>query len=104
MVAIIALWALYFAGSDWLIEEQAASASDPLRTARLAVKTQILVLASLICLAVANELAIDDPTGHTSPGLGLFLFGGPMLYVAVQHWYLWAATGRRPITAPLARA
>jgi low temperature requirement protein LtrA len=102
MIAIIALWALYFGGSDKLIAEQAATAADPLRTARLAVNTQILVLASLICLAVANELAIEDPTGDGSPALSLLMFGGPMLYVGVQSWYLWAATRRRSAAGPIA--
>jgi low temperature requirement protein LtrA len=101
MVAIIALWALYFGGSDKLIAEQAATASDPLRTARLAVNTQILVLVSLICLAVANELAIDDPRGDVTPAISLLLFGGPMLYVAVQSWYLWAATKHRSLNGPI---
>jgi hypothetical protein len=28
------------------------------------------------------------------------MFGGPMLYVVVQHLYLWAATGRRTLAGP----
>jgi len=102
MIAIIALWALYFGGSDKLIAEQAASSSDPLRTARLAVNTQILVLASLISLAVASELAIEDPTGDSSLTLCLLMFGGPALYIAVQTWYLWAAIGRHATSGALA--
>lgn len=102
MVAIIGLWALYFGASDQLIAERAVTTSDPLRAARLAVNTQILVLASLICLAVANELAIDQPTGRTSLALGLLMFGGAALYVGVQSWYLWAVTGRGDIAGPMA--
>jgi low temperature requirement protein LtrA len=94
MVAIVALWALYFGGSDALVEDQAAATSDPLRAARLAVNTQVVVFASLIALAVANELAIDNPTGRTSATLGLLMFGGGVLYLAVQTWYLRALTGR----------
>jgi len=64
MVVIIALWALYFSGSDHLVNKQAETTSDPLRAARLAVNTQVVVFASLIAIAVANELAIAQPTAH----------------------------------------
>lgn len=93
MVAIIALWKLYFGRADRLIAERAATTSDPLRAARLAVNTQILVLAGLICLAVANELAIAQPTGDTDRALVLVMFGGPALYLGTQSWYLKAVTG-----------
>jgi low temperature requirement protein LtrA len=92
MVAIVALWALYFSGSDDLVNEQAATTSDPLRAARLAVNTQVIVFASLIELAVATELAIAHPTGPASTTLSLLMFGGPFLYLAVQTWYLHALT------------
>jgi hypothetical protein len=52
--------------------------------------------------AGANDLAIEDPTGRSTAALSLLMFGGPMLYVAVQHWYLWAATGRRAMAGPAA--
>jgi len=84
MIAIVALWALYFSGSDELVTEHAATTSDPLRAARLAVNTQVIIFASLIAMAVANELAITDPTGETSSALSLLMFGGPLLYLAVQ--------------------
>jgi low temperature requirement protein LtrA len=94
MVAIVALWALYFSGSDDLVNEQAATTSDPLRAARLAVNTQVVVFASLIALAVANERAIAHPTGPASTTLSLLMFGGSFLYLAVQTWYLHALTGQ----------
>ncbi|MFD4351263.1 low temperature requirement protein A [Nocardia sp. NPDC058518] len=40
MIAVIALWTLYFSLSDKLVDEQAAETSDPLRVARLAVNTR----------------------------------------------------------------
>jgi len=92
LVSTIALWALYFGSSDRLIRERAATTSDPLRAARLAVNTQVLVFAALIVLAVGNERAIADPTGDTTVPLLLLLFGGPALYLAVQAWYLHAVT------------
>ncbi len=96
LIAIIALWALYFGGSAKLIAEQAATTQDPLRAARIAVNTQILVLASLISLAVANEIYIHNPTRTGDASLSLLMFGGPALYVAVQNGYAWSLTSRIP--------
>jgi low temperature requirement protein LtrA len=104
MLSIIAMWALYFGRSDRLIAESASTATNPLRAARLAVNTQSLVLAGLICVAVATELAIADPAGKTSTATTILMFGGPALYVGVQTWYLRAVTGHRPTAGPVAIA
>ena len=96
LASTIALWALYFGTSDRRITERAANTSDPLRAARLAVNTQVLILAALIALAVGNEQAITHPTGDTTTALVLLLFGGPALYLAVQAWYLHAITDQFP--------
>jgi low temperature requirement protein LtrA len=96
LLSAIALWALYFGTSDRLISERATATSDPLRAARLAVNTQVIVFAALIVLAVGNERAITDPTGNTTLPLTLLLFGGPALYLAVQAWYLHAITNQIP--------
>lgn len=55
------------------------------------MNTQSLLLAGLICLAVANESAIEHPTDDMTYALTLLMFGGPALYIATTIWYVWAA-------------
>jgi low temperature requirement protein LtrA len=50
--------------------------------------------AGLITLAVGVELTIDDPAAGSGTALSLLLFGGPVLYLAAQGWYLKALTSR----------
>jgi low temperature requirement protein LtrA len=94
LTAISALWLLYFGGSDRLVSTAASTATDPLRVARIAVNSQLVVLAGLITLAVGVELTIDDPAAGSGTALSLLLFGGPVLYLAAQGWYLKALTSR----------
>lgn len=94
LLSIVALWALYFAGSAGLIDRHLESTRDPIRAARLAMNGLVIVMAGLILLAVANEVVITDPVGRPSRALSLLLFGGPLLYLLSQIWYLWAITGR----------
>lgn len=93
VLGTVALWALYFAGSDRLVTEQATGTSDPLRAARLAVNGQVVPAAGLIALAVGFELTIVEPLTPSSTTT-LLLFSGVLLYVGFQTWYLWALTGR----------
>jgi low temperature requirement protein LtrA len=90
--AAAALWALYFAGSDHLVNRHVETTSDPILAARLALNGEIVVVAGLIALAVGNELVIGHPHGRAAPSLVLLLFGGPFLYLLVQTWYLRIAT------------
>ena len=65
-VAAVALWALYFAGSDHLVNRHVETTTDPIYAARLAMNGEIVVVAGLIALAVGNELVIAHPRGDTS--------------------------------------
>lgn len=47
------------------------------------------MVAGLIALAVANEMAIAHPHGHASAALSLLLFGGPVFFLLTLGWYLW---------------
>ena len=46
-----------------------------------------------MALAVGNELVIARPDSDGSPALSLLLFGGALLYVASQTWYLRLTAG-----------
>ena len=94
VLGTVALWGLYFTGSDQLVSEHATTTGDPLRAARLAVNGQVVTAAGLIVLAVGYETAIHEPLAPAGITLSLLLFGGPLLYLGLQTWYLRALTGR----------
>jgi low temperature requirement protein LtrA len=76
LVTIVALWALYFGGSDHLVNRHVETTTDPIFAARMAVNVLLVVVAGLIALAVGNELVITHPHAHISVTLSLLLFGG----------------------------
>ena len=51
------------------------------------------MVAGLIAVAVANEQVIAHPHGRASAALSLLLYGGPILYLVAQGWYLWTVPG-----------
>jgi low temperature requirement protein LtrA len=63
---------------------------DPVRASRYAVNGLMGMVAGLIAVAVANEMVIAHPHGGASAALSLLLYGGPILYLVAQGWYLWA--------------
>jgi low temperature requirement protein LtrA len=87
-VSIVALWALYFGGSDRLVSGRARSTGDPIRAARMAMNGLLVAVAGLIVLAVGHETVIHHPGGGTTTPLALLLFGGPVLYILTQAWAL----------------
>ncbi len=97
LVAIVALWALYFAASDRLLSQYVEATTDPLFAARRTVNGLLIAVAGLIALAVGNALVIAQPRGHAPLSLALLLFGGPLLYLFSQAWYLWAVIGILPV-------
>ena len=94
-VVVAALWALFFGGSERIVERHLAATCDPLHAARLGANGQYVVLAGLIAVAVGCELVVTHPEDHGSARLGLLLFGGAFLYATTQTWYLHTTTGHR---------
>jgi Bacterial low temperature requirement A protein (LtrA) len=95
LAGTIALWALSFRRSHRLIIQHLEKTSDPIRASRHAVNALMVMVAGLIAVAVANKEVIAHPRGHTSLALSLLLAGGPILFLAVQGWYLWAVPNVR---------
>lgn len=87
LVTTVSLWALYFAGSDHLVNEHVENTTDPILAGRLTLSGEIVVVAGLIALAVGNELVILHPHGDTPARLSLLLFGGPLLHLLLQAGY-----------------
>jgi len=94
--SIVALWALYFVGSNHLVERHAEETTNPIRAARLAMNGLIVTGGGIILYAVGIELAIVHPYRGMTALMSILLFGGPILYLISQGWYLWKITGKIP--------
>ncbi|MCC6313249.1 MAG: low temperature requirement protein A [Thermomicrobiales bacterium] len=89
-IGVAALWALGFGSADRLILQNVGETSDPVPASRHAGNGLIVAVAGLIAVAVANNLAITHPRGHAPAALEPLLFGGSILFLIAQGWYLWA--------------
>lgn len=94
---IVALWDLTFGRSHGLVLLHIDKTSDPIHAGRHAVNALIAMVAGLIASAVANEKVILSPGDSGSAALNLLLFGGPVLFLSAQGWYLWMIIKFRPL-------
>lgn len=96
LAGTIALWTLNFGHSQRLNVRYRMETHDPIRIGRYAVIALLGLCAGLIALAVGYELVIAHPEGESSIQLSLLLYGGPILYLLAQSWYLYSVTGGSP--------
>lgn len=89
LAGTVALWALGFGPAHSLTARHVEKTSDPVYASRHAVNILLVMVAGLIAVAVANEMVIAHPHGHTSAALSLLLYGGPILFLVAQGWYSW---------------
>lgn len=94
--AAVGLWALSFGRSQDLVQRHLEGTNDPVRASRYAVSALMVKVAGLIAVAVAGQQGIARPTGPTSLPLCLLLFGGSILFLAAQGWYLWTVPNASP--------
>lgn len=88
LAGTVALWSLGFGRSNRLIQKRVQTTDDPIRLGRHAINALMAMVAGLIAVAVANELAIGHPHEHGPAALRPLLFGGPVVFLAAQGWYL----------------
>jgi len=93
LLGIIALWLVYFGGSDHHVNEHLDGTADPIRTARFAMNGEVVVVGGLIAMAVGQEVVIGHPHERTPLSVALLLFGGALAYVLTQAFYLGLVTG-----------
>jgi low temperature requirement protein LtrA len=96
MAGVVALWTLGFGRAGHLVLRHVDETADPVRATRHAGDALLVMVAGLIAVAVANEMVIAHPHGHASAAVGLLLFGGPVLFLVAQAWYLWALASDAP--------
>jgi low temperature requirement protein LtrA len=81
-VGSLAMWWIYFHKGAEAGSEQISNASEPGRLARLAYTyLHMPIVAGIIVSAVADELVLKHPGGHSSPWTVLSAIGGPLLFL-----------------------
>jgi low temperature requirement protein LtrA len=81
-VGSIAMWWIYFHRGAQAGSELISNASDPGRLARLAYTyLHMPIVAGIIVSAVADDLVLTHPDGHSDPRTILSTIGGPLLFL-----------------------
>src|SRR4249919_947557 len=83
LVGSIAMWWIYFHTGAKAGSEQISTSSEPGRLARLAYTyLHMPIVAGIIVSAVADELVLKHPLGHSDLRTVLSAIGGPLLFLA----------------------
>jgi low temperature requirement protein LtrA len=81
-IGSLAMWWIYFHKGAEAGSEQISRASDPGRLARLAYTyLHMPIVAGIIVSAVADELVLKHPSGHSDLKTVLSAIGGPLLFL-----------------------
>lgn len=81
-VGSLAMWWIYFHKGAEAGSEQISRSSEPGRLARLAYTyLHMPIVAGIIVTAVADELVLKHPAGHSDPKTVLSAIGGPLLFL-----------------------
>lgn len=97
LTGTVAIWILIFGRAHRAIMGHLERTKDPIRSARFANNSNMVIVTGLIAMAVANREAIEHPLRNLSLELALMLAGGPILFLAAQGWYLWVVLKVRPL-------
>jgi low temperature requirement protein LtrA len=94
--AALAMWWLYFHKGAEAGSELISSSSEPGRLARLAYTyLHLPIVAGIILSAVADDVVLQHPAGHSDVRVVVSAVGGPMLFLigtilfkyAIRGWY-----------------
>lgn len=78
----LAMWWIYFHKGAEAGSEQISKSSEPGRLARLAYTyLHMPIVAGIIVTAVADELVLKHPSGHSDPKTVISAIGGPLLFL-----------------------
>jgi low temperature requirement protein LtrA len=81
-IGALAMWWIYFHKGAEAGSELISNSREPGRLARLAYTyLHLPIVAGIILTAVANDLVLKHPTGHSSLRTVLSAIGGPMLFL-----------------------
>ncbi|SCF18495.1 low temperature requirement protein A [Micromonospora chaiyaphumensis] len=75
------LWRIYIHRTGELLADAIAAAPDPVRALITVVNVHLVMVASIVTIAVGNELVIEHPSGHPRPAWSAVILGGPALFL-----------------------
>ncbi|HUN99924.1 MAG TPA: low temperature requirement protein A, partial [Bradyrhizobium sp.] len=82
LVGSIAMWWIYFHKGAEAGSERISQSAEPGRMARLAYTyLHMPIVAGIIVTAVADELVLSHPSGHSDAKTVLSAIGGPLLFL-----------------------
>jgi low temperature requirement protein LtrA len=96
LTGIVALWALSFGRAARVTLRYVEETSNPIYAVRHAGNVLTVMVAGLIALAVANEEIILHPHEPIPLVLRVLLFGGPLLFLLAEGWYIWVVLRIQP--------
>jgi low temperature requirement protein LtrA len=95
----LAMWWLYFDTTAEVGSETISASGDPGQLARLAYTyVHLFLVAGIIVAAVADELVLAHPLGHSEPKITVAVLGGAALYLVGNALFKWAIAGRLPVS------
>jgi low temperature requirement protein LtrA len=94
-----AMWAVYFNIGAERSSRVVAASDDPGRLARSGYTyMHIPIVAGIIVAAVADELTLHHPGGHTDVKAAAVILGGPALYLAGNLMFKWLTAPYPPLS------
>jgi low temperature requirement protein LtrA len=98
-VSSVAMWWIYFNIGAERASQHIAASADPGRLGRLAYTyIHVLIVAGIIIAAVADELILAHPLGHTGAKTAGAVLGGPALFLVGNIFFKLCAAGRPPLS------
>jgi low temperature requirement protein LtrA len=95
----VAMWWIYFDTGAKRGSRLIATSADPGRLARLAYTyLHIPIVGGIVVAAVADELVLAHPTGHTEPMTAAAVLGGPALFLLGNLLFKGTIAGRLPLS------
>ncbi|MGN9891923.1 low temperature requirement protein A [Micromonospora sp. L31] len=90
------LWRIYIHRAGALLADAIVATDNPRRVAILTIYSHVIMIAGIVAIAVADELVITHPFGHSDPAWTAVILGGPALFLAGRATFEYAVFGRVP--------
>ena len=98
-VGSVAMWVVYFNIGAERSSRVVAASGDPGRLARSGYTyLHIPIVAGIIVAAVADELVLAHPGGHTGIAAAAVILGGPALYLLGNLLFKWLTAPYAPLS------